>query len=645
MTSDEETPGEEALLVAARLKPDPASAVMLAKLRRNLFAASDPPTKIDHYELLGTLGQGAMGTVFEARDPVLERRVALKLLNRRADIDNKALLTEARTLAKLANDNVVTVHDAGSFEDQVYLVMELVEGPTLQQIIATAAPLPAERVVALGLGIARGLEAAHQAGVIHRDLKPANILVADGDVPKIADFGMARASSLAGVDRSAFAVLGTPDYMAPESLEPLAVDARSDLYALGCILFEMATGRPPFSGATSFAVLEQHRKAAVPPISGAPPQLAALIEQLLEKQPADRVQSASGVARMLEQIEQGETALVPHRAAMKDLGRCAQCGAPLVDALRLCLSCRAPAPRLAVGEHTVFVTGPGEVAAKLHAKDRATLTGWLRANPSLGVDSAGLEEKIPRLPFALLTGVDEPGAKQLAAALRQLGLEAEAVVGGTLALPAARKKARVLVGRVAGIVATSMAGMYSTFAQTPWMVFLLPLILFGVSGVVGLRTLKPKAKHNGTKALLPPTLEERMDAVSTVAAAMESKRHRESLRGVVLRVLALREATGADGSVDDEAASAIDQALVATGRLDTIDRALQSVDLQNPTDEFHALMHERDTWSARLLDLVGTLETLRVRLAASKGAAGSSEDVLATLRAKVEALEEVQRDV
>jgi predicted nuclease with TOPRIM domain len=190
-----------------------------------------------------------------------------------------------------------------------------------------------------------------------------------------------------------------------------------------------------------------------------------------------------------------------------------------------------------------------------------------------------------------------------------------------------------------------MAGLNSLIIDHPWMMLVLvPLLLIGVPGVVAARTLRVKAKRTSTQAALPPALAKRMDAVSTVAADMASKRHREALRGVVSRVLALREATGRDGSVDDEVGAAIDQALVATGRLDAIDRSLTGVDLRNPDDHAHALMHERDTWSARLHDLVGTLESLRVRLAAAKGSAGASEETLATLRAKVDALEEVQRD-
>lgn len=598
------------------------------------------------FRICEELGAGAVATVFRIEDPS-GNAFAGKVLHasRRGEEDAaNRFAREAEVVRAVEHPNVVRVHGRVEIGGQDVLLMELVDGPTLQHVVACDAPLGTERVIALGLGISRGLAAAHDAGVIHRDLKPANILLAPGDIPKIADFGMARAASLAGVDRSALTVLGTPDYMAPESLDPLAVDARSDLYGLGCILFELAMGHPPFSGATSFGVLEQHRTAPVPPMPLVDAGLRALIEQLLEKTPADRVQSASAVGDLLEGLQRGETAMVVSAQSL-DLGRCAQCGAPLVETLRICLSCQTPVPRVVDGDHTVFVTGPGEVASKLDSKLRAGLVTWLRDNPTLGIDAKDLEKTIPRLPFVLLKGVDAPGGQQLVAALETLGLEAVVQQGGAMALPAARKKATALAGRVAGIVAVSFASMVNSMMESPILLLMLPLLLVAVPGVVALQTLRPKAKRIAGGTSLPPALSSRMDAVSTVAAGMESKRHREALRGVVSRVLALREATGNDGSVDAEAVAAIDQAVVAAGRLDTIDRQLELADLQRPTDEVHTLMHERDTWSARLLDLVGTLEALRVRLAAAKGQGGASEETLAILRAKVDALEEVQRDV
>lgn len=586
-----------------------------------------------------------MATVYRLENDAGEA-FAGKVLHasRSAEADAAARFArEAEVVRGVDHVNVVRVYGRVEVGGRDVLLMELVEGPTLQHVIATDAPLKADRVVALGLGVARGLVAAHDAGVIHRDLKPANILLAPGDTPKIADFGMARASSLAGVDRSAMTVLGTPDYMAPESIDPLAVDARSDLYGLGCILFELATGHPPFTGATSFGVLEQHRVAPVPAMPGVDASLQAVIGELLEKAPAERIQSASGLVEVLEGIQRGETAIATAASAM-DLGRCAHCGAPLVDALRICLSCQAPVPRLSDGEYTVFVTGPGEIAGKFDSKHRTTLVAWLRDNATLGIDVKGLEKSIPRLPFALLGGVDEAGGGQLVAALEQLGLQAKLANGGVTALPEARKKARVMAGRVAGIVATSMAGVYSSIAQTPWLLLLLPVALLVAPGIVAARTLRAKAKRTRGQAALPAAVTKRMDAVATAGAGMQSKRHREALRGVVARVMALREATGADGTLDDEIGAAIDQALVATGRLDAIDAQLGDADLQNPDDEDYALMHERDTWSARLHDLVGTLESMRVRLAATKGRAGAGDEALEVLRAKVEALEEVQRD-
>ncbi|MBV1862171.1 MAG: serine/threonine protein kinase, partial [Nannocystaceae bacterium] len=391
------------------------------------------------------LGVGAVATVFRIED-ASGNAFAGKILHasRRGEDDAASRFArEAEVVRAVEHANVVRVHGRVEVGGEDVLLMELVDGPTLQHVVACDAPLDAERVLALGLGVARGLAAAHDAGVIHRDLKPANILLAPGDTPKIADFGMARAASLAGVDRSALTVLGTPDYMAPESLDPLAVDARSDLYALGCILFELALGHPPFSGATSFGVLEQHRTVPVPAMPSVDSGLAALIQQLLEKTPADRVQSASAVGDLLEALQRGETAIVASAHTL-DLGRCAQCGAALVDALRLCLSCQTPVPRVVDGDHTVFVTGPGEIASKLDSKLRAAMVAWLRDNPTLGIDVRDLEKSIPRLPFVLLKGVDAAGGEQLVAALQTLGLEAVIQQGGAMALPAARKKAVAL---------------------------------------------------------------------------------------------------------------------------------------------------------------------------------------------------------
>ena len=220
------------------------------------------------YTLGAEIGSGAVATVVRVHDRETGGTLAGKILHERVARDRAAadrFLREAELVRSLRSPNIVEIHGLVDIDGRSVLLMELVEGPTLAELIAREAPIVEERLIAIARGIARGLTAAHGVGIIHRDLKPANILIGAGMTPKIADFGMARATSFAGVDKGAMTVVGTPDYMAPESLDPLAVDPRSDLYALGCILHEMMTGRPPYTAATPFGVLDQHRGAPIPP--------------------------------------------------------------------------------------------------------------------------------------------------------------------------------------------------------------------------------------------------------------------------------------------------------------------------------------------------------------------------------------------
>jgi serine/threonine protein kinase len=301
----------------------------------------------ERLELGEELGVGAVATVYRATDRVTGERHALKLLHDRNARDPRAsrrFTREAELARTLVDPHIVAVRGAIEFQARQALLMELVEGPTLAELIASEAPFDERRLISLARDISRGLSVAHAGGVIHRDLKPANVLVAGsssaGEIAKIADFGMARATSFAGVDRESMTVLGTPDYMAPESLDPLAVDPRTDLYALGCIMVEMATGRPPFSAATPFAVLDAHRKRPPPPLPeryGA--TLRELVAALLAKQPSDRPHAASAVVDVLDTLLREHsgtsTALVPTSGALarvppRDLlqaasaGRCAR---------------------------------------------------------------------------------------------------------------------------------------------------------------------------------------------------------------------------------------------------------------------------------------------------------------------------------
>lgn len=560
---------------------------------------------------------------------------------------------EARLLEGLGHPNLVRVDGAaiGVGEDGVqraFVRMELVVGCGFDVLVAREAPMPEERVAEFGRQLAEGLAYAHGQGIVHRDLKPANVLVADpsgletGPVLKIADFGMARASSLSGVDPGALTVLGTPDYMAPESIEPLAVDARADLYALGCMLFEMLTASVPFPAATPFGVLRRHREDPVPPLPpGLSPALRAVVESLLAKSPADRPPSAGIVARRLEQIAAGETSLAQFSSAgiaESITSSCAGCGHALVDYVAVCLNCGLPSATLEAGRHGVVITGPGEVGDKMDALLRQQLRGWLEQNPQLGLEAGKwLEQRIPRLPVVFVTKVSERSAKAMVASLAALGFVAEVLEGAAIRHPLVRAKAGKLAGRVGVIAMTSMGGLYQHGVWTLGI-----LAIGGIAALVGTTVHSASSVTRSTGRgpdALGPGLREAFDHVEALVPALDEARHRHALRAVIRQVLALRKRIGDEQ--DDQLALALTRATATTGTLARIDRQLREVDLNRADDNTRALLHQRDLWSGRMLELSGALEALRARATATQLQA-ASDDALSDLRARVEALEEVQ---
>src|ERR1700726_2443823 len=205
----------------------------------------------NNFVLIETLGVGGMGTVYKARDTLLDRFVALKLLRKDIEggIDHAAQLQhEAPVAASVNHPNVVQVFSSGTDHGQFYLVMELVGGESLDDLIEQHCRLPEEQVLEAGIQVAKGLRAAHAKGLIHRDVKPANILFADEHIAKVSDFGLAGvAAEIRGE------VWGTPYYVAPERLNNQPEDFRSDIYSLGATLFHAVAGRPPFDGETTSA--------------------------------------------------------------------------------------------------------------------------------------------------------------------------------------------------------------------------------------------------------------------------------------------------------------------------------------------------------------------------------------------------------
>jgi eukaryotic-like serine/threonine-protein kinase len=231
-----------------------------APLRRMHAPELLPGERLGRFHIVSKLGQGAMGAVYEAEDRTLGRRIALKVLLIDDDERQRRFTREARSAAAVTHPNIAMILDVGEDEGRAFIVMELVRGRTLRGLLA-GGPLPIADAVRFADGIARGLARAHAAGIVHRDLKPENVMVADGGDVKLLDFGLAKcvdpgAALVTEPSGEAFTtgeegrVLGTPPYMSPEQILGRKVDARSDVFSFGVMLYEMVTGRRPFEGRT-----------------------------------------------------------------------------------------------------------------------------------------------------------------------------------------------------------------------------------------------------------------------------------------------------------------------------------------------------------------------------------------------------------
>jgi eukaryotic-like serine/threonine-protein kinase len=263
------------------------------------------------YEIDSLLGQGGMARVFKGADRVLDRTVAIKVLSPQFADDEQFVSRfrrEAQAAAGLNHPNIVSVYDTGDQSDVHFIVMEYIEGRTLRDVIRGEGPLLPERAAEIGEAVARALSTAHQAGLVHRDIKPGNIMLTrDGEV-KVMDFGIARTSTGDTLTQTA-AVLGTASYLSPEQAQGHSVDARSDLYSLGCVLYEMLTGRAPFTGDSPVAIAYKHvREDPLPPSHlnpDVPPTLDAVVLKCMAKNPANRYETAEELRADLERARRG----------------------------------------------------------------------------------------------------------------------------------------------------------------------------------------------------------------------------------------------------------------------------------------------------------------------------------------------------
>jgi serine/threonine-protein kinase len=262
----------------------------------------------NRYRLIDRIDEGGAGEVWRARDEKLGRDVAIKLLGPDADDAFRARFAdEARRAAAVVHPNVVTVFDEGRDGADAFMVMELVPGKTLREIVAERGPLPAHEVSRLIKQVAAALDAAHAAGVIHCDVKPANVIVDPEGIAKLTDFGIARAAR----DRDEQELLGTARYIAPERVEGGPVTARTDVYGLGLVAYELLTGRPAFDGATSEELVRERLIGPPPSLRlarvGLDDRLDAIVGRALATLPDRRYASAGGFARAFSDVADRDT--------------------------------------------------------------------------------------------------------------------------------------------------------------------------------------------------------------------------------------------------------------------------------------------------------------------------------------------------
>ena len=268
----------------------------------------------DRYEIHRRLARGGMAQVYLARDRSLDRPVAVKELVPEFAADPsfvERFRREAQAAANLSHPNVVGVYDWGAQDGTYFIVMEYVDGPSLSRVLRTDGPFHPRRAAEIATEVAAGLGFAHSRGVVHRDVKPGNVLLTRSGQAKVTDFGIARALSSPDEDLTqAGSVMGTATYFSPEQAQGLAVDPRSDLYSLGVVLYELVTGRPPFTGDTPLAIAYKHvqDEPARPStmISGLPVSLEAIIMKLMSKRPDDRYSTAEDLRADLNRFLAGE---------------------------------------------------------------------------------------------------------------------------------------------------------------------------------------------------------------------------------------------------------------------------------------------------------------------------------------------------
>lgn len=331
-----------------------------------------PLEQLGRYEIIGELGHGAMGVVYKARDPLIDRTLAIKtigldLTSEESEAFERRFYREAKSAGRLNHSNIVTIHDVGKSDAVAYIAMEFLDGRSLREILDSGVVLPPEKIADIAAQVADGLAYAHENGIVHRDIKPPNIMVLDNGLVKITDFGIALLPT--GSRTLAGTVFGSPKYMSPEQVVGRDVDGRADIYSLGAVLYEMLTGIPPFAGGDLNAVLSQiiNETPAAPSSrnKSIAPAFDYIVAKAMAKNPDDRYRSALAMASDLRNFRDFE------------MGRpMAETAVPFHTAVAATTPDTASSQPAAAAVNTAFLQRRNLVIFGAPAALLATLAGW-----------------------------------------------------------------------------------------------------------------------------------------------------------------------------------------------------------------------------------------------------------------------------
>jgi serine/threonine protein kinase len=308
---------EDLMLQQGFMTEDKVRAVRTALARLQRDEDKGDPVRIGNYEIIHKVGDGGLGTVYKARQVTMAREVALKVLHKKWLSDEefkKRFLLEARLAGRLSHQNLIQVYDVGLERGQYYFAMEFVSGETLDDLLEREGAMEPSRAIDITIQVLRAILYMKRYDIVHRDIKPGNIMLSRSGLVKLGDFGFVK-TKLDHVLSTEGEVLGTPDYISPEQAMGVeSIDWRSDQYSLGCSLYHMLTGRPPFEGSQS-SVMRQHIKADLPDprlLNPAIPQpLLHIMEKMLNKDPNDRYQKIEELFHDLEMVKIGQDPTTP----------------------------------------------------------------------------------------------------------------------------------------------------------------------------------------------------------------------------------------------------------------------------------------------------------------------------------------------